>query len=86
MQRVERTQRQEHRLEQSHGPYEWRQMRDAEKVLADGVQHGLPRDGEAERLVAQLNRYLSQEQEPQAGAALNVRLSKEREQDRGMGW
>ncbi len=89
VQRVERTQRQEHRLEQSHGPYEWRQMRDAEKVLADGVQHGLPRDVEAERLVAQLSRYLAaQEQEPQAGAALNVRLfrEEERERDQGMGF
>ena len=86
VQRVERTQRQEHRLEQSHGPYEWRQMRDAEKVLADGVQHGLPRDVEAERLVAQLSRYLAaQEQEPQPGAALRVRIfGREHDRDEGL--
>jgi len=84
---VQRTQRLEHRLEQSHGPYEWRQMRDAEKVLANGVQHGLPRDAEAEKLVAQLTRYLAgHEQEPQAGAALNVKIFREAEHDRGMGW
>jgi hypothetical protein len=84
---VQRTQRLEHRLEQSHGPYEWRQMRDAEKVLANGVQHGLPRDAEAEKLVAQLTRYLAgHEQEPQAGASLHVRLFREEERDRGMGW
>jgi len=84
---VQRTQRLEHRLEQSHGPYEWRQMRDAEKVLANGVQHGLPRDAEAEKLVAQLTRYLAgHEQEPQAGASLHVCLFREEERDRGMGW
>ena len=63
---------------------------DAEKVLAERVKHGLPRDREAEQLVAQLTRYLaSQEQDVQAGGSLNVRLWDKEEgrgHDLGMGF
>ena len=63
--------------------------RSAERLLAQGKDHGLPRDVEAERAVATFARTLEQlsyEQEPQAGAALNVRLFREEERDQGMGF
>jgi len=63
--------------------------RSAERLLAQGPNHGLPRDHQAERAVATFARTLEQlsgEQEPQAGAALNVRLFREEERDQGMSW
>ena len=61
--------------------------RSAERLLAQGKDHGLPRDEEAERAVATFARTLEQlsgEQEPQAGAALRIRLfEREEERDRG---
>ena len=59
--------------------------------MAQGTDHGLPRDPQAERAVAQFARSLEQlshEQEPQAGAALRIRLFErdEHERDQGMGF
>jgi hypothetical protein len=63
----------------------------AERVLAEGKAHGLPRDYQAERAVATFARaldHLSREQEPQPGAALRMRIfgRDEHERDQGQGW
>jgi hypothetical protein len=72
------------------GRHGWEAMLDAERVLAEGKDHGLPRDAEAEKLVGQLTRFLdhlSHEETPQIGRALNVRLhDQERDRGYGMGW
>jgi len=62
-------------------------QRRAERVLAEGREHGLPRDHGAEQAV-RLLAHLSHEEEPTAGAALHVRIygRDERDQDRGMSW
>ncbi len=57
-----------------------------ERLLAQGPDHGLPRDPQAERAVATFARTLEQlSEEPQAGAALNVRLFREEERGRDQG-
>ena len=62
-------------------------QRSAERLLAEGTAHGLPRDPQAERAVATFARtldHLSHEQELQPGAALRIRLfEREEERDRG---
>ena len=62
-------------------------QRRGERVLAEGREHGLPRDHGAEQAV-RLLAHLSHEEEPTAGAALHVRIygRDERDQDRGMSW
>jgi hypothetical protein len=71
------------------GRHGWEVMLEAERVLAQGVDHGLPLDAEAESTVQQLERFLehlSHDETPQVGRALNIRLH-ERGRDRdGMGW
>jgi hypothetical protein len=66
----------------------WEEMLEHERVLAEGKDHGLPSDVEAEQLVGQLTRFLdhlSREEDQQVGHALNIRLH-ERERGSGMGW
>ena len=48
--------RREQRLEQRREPREWREELAAERVLAAGKTHGLPRDQQAEQMVAKLER------------------------------
>jgi hypothetical protein len=68
----------------------WAAMLASERVLAEGTEHGLPRDVEAEQLVGQLTRFLdhlSREEDQQVGRALTIRLhEQERERGSGMGW
>jgi hypothetical protein len=94
--------RREQRIEQRREGRTWHGELAAERVLAAGKAHGLPRDRAAEQIVAKheqttrlhtasqqlrkLARALERD-EPQAGAALRVRLhEREQEQDRGIGW
>jgi hypothetical protein len=92
--------RREERLEQRRERREWQHELAAERVLAAGKAHGLPRDREAEQIVARHERTARlhaaaqqlrqlapslERDEPQAGATLRVRLH-EREQDRGTSW
>jgi len=81
---------------QRYGRREQREELAAERVLAAGQAHGLPRDRQAEQMVARLERTartadvaqrlrgLAQaltQDEPQQGAALHIRLF-DREEDR----
>jgi hypothetical protein len=65
-------------------------MLDAERVLAAGKNHALPRDAEAEQTVEKLERFLahlSREEDQRQGRALNIRLHEtERDRGDGMGW
>ena len=86
----------EQRLEQRRAPREWPEELAAERVLANGTAHGLPRDRHAEQMVARLERTVQAQQavqhlrglahaleqdEPQQGAALRITLF-DREEDR----
>ena len=100
--RISTIRRREQRIEQRRERREWQHELVAERVLAAGKAYGLPRDREAERIVAkhertarlqaasqQLRRLARalERDEPQAGAALRVRLhEQEREQDQGLGF
>jgi MobA/MobL family protein len=72
------------------GRHGWEAMLDAERVLAAGKNHELPRDAEAEQTVEKLERFLahlSREEEQSQGRALNIRLHEtERDRGDGMGW
>ena len=59
-------------------------QRSAERLLAAGTEHGLPRDHLAERAVAKFAR--THEEEPQQRAALRIRLFREEERERDQGW
>jgi hypothetical protein len=88
--------RREQRIEQRRERREWSGELAAERVLAAGKTYGLPRDRQAEQMVARLERTartsavahhlrgLAQtltQDEPQQGAALHIRLF-DREEDR----
>jgi hypothetical protein len=88
--------RREQRIEQRRERREWPEELAAERVLAAGTVHGLPRDRHAEQMVARLERtvrtsHVAQQlrglaqtltqDEPQQGAALHIRLF-DREEDR----
>jgi MobA/MobL family len=88
--------RREQRIEQRREIREWRGELSAERVLANGKAHGLPRDRQAEQLVARLERTVQAQKavqqlrrlahtlghdEPQQGAALHIRLC-DREEER----
>jgi hypothetical protein len=88
--------RREQRIAQRREPRTWQAELAAERVLAAGPAHGLPRDHHAEQVVARLERpgHLQEavrqlrglaqalaQDEPAAGSALRVRLF-EREEER----
>ena len=101
MQDLQRMQQREQRLEQRREPRQWKHELAAERVLAAGAKHGLPRDREAEQMVAKLERTerlhaatqrlrgLAQtlgHDEPQQGAALRIKLfEREEERERDQG-
>jgi hypothetical protein len=81
--------RREQRLDQRREHRAWKQELAAERVLAAGKAHGLPRDRQAEQMVARLERAVHAQEavqqlrglahalgqdEPQQGAALHIRL------------
>jgi hypothetical protein len=93
---LQRYARREERIEQWREPRTWQQELAAERVLAAGKAHGLPRDRYAEQMVARLERPVRAQEavqqlrrlaqslgqdEPQQGAALHIRLC-DREEDR----
>jgi len=94
--------RREQRIEQRREGRAWRGELAAERVLTNGKARGLPRDRQAEQMVAkhertarlhtaaQQLRHLApvrERTEPQAGATLRVRLhDEERERDQGLGF
>ena len=59
-----------------------------ERLLAQGPDHGLPRDVQAERAVAKFARTLEhmRHEQEHGGGYLNVRIFREEERDRGMGF
>jgi hypothetical protein len=87
--------RREQRIEQRRERRDWRDELAAERVLAAGTRHGLPRDRQAEQMVARLERTartsavvqqlrgmaqaLTQD-EPQQGAALRIKLFDQEEE------
>jgi hypothetical protein len=88
--------RREQRIEQRRERRAWPEELAAERVLAAGKAHGLPRDRQAEQLVARLERTVQAQKavqqlrrlahtlghdEPQQGAALRITLF-DREEDR----
>jgi hypothetical protein len=62
-------------------PDQWR----TEAVLAAGVDHALPPDAEAEKIVAIARTFGYGQEASVSGGALHVRLH-ERERERGLGW
>jgi hypothetical protein len=89
VQDLQRYGRREQRLEQRREAREWRQELAAERVLVAGKAHGLPRDRQAEQMVARLERTVHAQEAvqqlrglvhalehdaPVAGSALRVRL------------
>jgi hypothetical protein len=94
--------RREQRLDQRREHREWKQELAAERVLAAGKDHGLPRDRQAEQMVARLERAVHAQEaiqqlrglahalgqdEPQQGAALHIRLfDREEERAREQDW
>jgi hypothetical protein len=88
--------RREQRIEQRRERREWKDELAAERVLAAGKRHGLPRDHHAEQMVARLERtgrtsgiaqqlrgvaQALKQDEPQQGAALRITLF-DREEER----
>jgi MobA/MobL family len=88
--------RREQRIEQRRERREWKEELAAERVLAAGKAHGLPRDRHAEQMVARLERtartahvtqrlrdlaHTLRQDEPQLGAALRITLF-DREEER----
>jgi hypothetical protein len=96
VQDLQRYARREQRIEQRREARAWKEELAAERVLAAGTVHGLPRDRQAEQMVARLERTartsdvaqqlreLAQaltQDKPQQGAALRIQLF-DREEDR----
>jgi hypothetical protein len=98
VQDLQRAARREQRIDQRRERREWQGELAAERVLATGKAHGLPRDRQAEQMVARLERTTRtadvaqrlrgraqalKQDEPQPGAALHIRLfDREEEHER----